>query len=152
MNLTAFVPPVFAFVLVGLAVTSQAPGQDRPRTAAVATPLMTLVKVGQDSITARTMPTNREGSREVTFATDPKGTKVVVGVLTGEETAADGRVRRRYKTEPGTLADLEAGQLVRVTIGDGVATEIVVTPAPSAPPARRDEGAREKGGARGKGK
>ena len=129
MNRAAFVPSV-AVVLLGFASSALAAEQDRHRPGALGGAPMTLVKVAEDSITVKTMPTQREGSQELTFAVDPERTKVIVGVLTGEEEGPGGQVRRRYKTQPGTLADLKKGQMVRVKAEDDLATEITAIPNP----------------------
>ena len=139
MSHAAFVPLVAALSLAGFAAASRASEPDGPRPPAATALPMTLVKVGEDSITVKTMPTDREGSRELTFATDPEETKVTVGVLTDVDSTADGTVRWRYKTQPGTLADLEAGQRVRLTVDGDAATEILVLPPAPPPPARKGD-------------
>ena len=78
----------------------------------------------------RTAPTDKAASKELTLAVDAERTRVTVGEIVEQKDQNDGRVVTKLRTRPGTLADLKAGQRVRVQAAGDVATAIDIVPVP----------------------
>jgi hypothetical protein len=96
--------------------------------------------VDEGSITVRTRGTDTGGGGEMTLSIDKEKTKVFVGVVTDRKELPDGRVATRVERRPATLADLKAGQQVKVSAVQGYAAEIDIMP----PPPEKKQGAKEK--------
>lgn len=128
---------VFVVAWLGTARADEPP-RVRPQKVGLGLP-MPLVKVGEDSITVKLPATTTGGGGEVTIPTN-KETKVFVGVVTDEKKAPDGAaVTRRIERRTAALADLKAGQRVRVTEVEGVAHEIDIMPPPPKTRAQKEK-------------
>jgi hypothetical protein len=135
------------FLTVGLVPAAEperpAPERPAPRRPIGGAPVL-LLKVDERSITVKTAPTDKTAAEELKLAVDAKRTKVTVGEVVEQKDQGGGRVVMRTKTRPGTLADLKAGQRVRVVMEGDLATGVEVVPVPQAPQRRKEPDAGRK--------
>lgn len=115
------------------------PERPRGRSGSVSGMPLKLLKVEERSITvvpAFRFANAKEAPAEQTYAVDPERTKVFTAEITSERTTEKGQIVRTAVPKPAGLADLKAGQTIRVGSAEGVATRIEIMPPTPQPPAK----------------